>query len=133
MKLEYLGDISDNGKFKQVVTDELVRLYDFDTIQVNLLRSEIQRSIIKEGRALILTNLEYVKPINCSLTLRISDSDVGITTTDKKSFFCDLTLNAYQIMSDLLEPFSEAETNGYQWLYDFDNPIAFLFSPGGQW
>ena len=33
----------------------------------------------------------------------------------------------------LLEPFSQNDNLGYQWLYDLDTKIEFLFSPKGTW
>jgi hypothetical protein len=36
-------------------------------------------------------------------------------------------------MVALLDPFCNKETKGYQWLYDIDSDIDFLFSPAGTW
>jgi hypothetical protein len=58
--------------------------------------------------------------------------DKGITTSDDKNFVCDLTIKKYKEVVFLMEPFDK-ETDGYQWLYDLDTPIDFLFSPGGTW
>ena len=46
MKLEFLDDISDGGKFKDVVSNQLVRLYDFDKLQANKFRQLIQSILI---------------------------------------------------------------------------------------
>jgi hypothetical protein len=36
-------------------------------------------------------------------------------------------------MISLLDPFCIKDRKGYQYLYDIDNPIDFLFSPAGSW
>lgn len=133
MKLEFLDDISDGGKFTGVVTDQLVRLFDFDKNQADMFRQEIQHTIIEKGQSLDLTKLGFIETINCNLTLRLSDNSLGISTHDKTNFTCDLTIKEYKDMINLLEPFCVEDSNGYQWLYDIDTPIEFLFSPGGTW
>lgn len=133
MKLEYLDDISDGGKYSGVVTDQLVRLYDFDDIQAKMFYEAIQQKIVGHKKDLDLKELDFIEKLNCNLTLRLADKDLGITTEDKKYFFCDLTETAYQIMLNLLESFYGKETSDYQWLYDLNTDIEFLFSPGGQW
>lgn len=133
MKLEFLDDISDGGKFTGVVTNQLIRLFDFDKTEAEKLSQAIQQTIIERKEILHLSNLEFIEPVNCNLTLRLADAGNGITTTDKSNFICDLTLHQYENMVNLLQPFSLKDSNGYQWLYDVVTPIAFLFSPGGTW
>jgi hypothetical protein len=65
--------------------------------------------------------------------LRISSLDEGITSSDNKIFYCDLTISGYEQMLLLLEPFCKKETKGYQMLYDIDSLTDFLFSPSGTW
>ena len=133
MKLEFLDDISNGGQFSGVVTDQLVRLYDFDQIQADNFRKAIQQTLIENGRPLNLIEVDFIKAVNCNLTLRISEIDLGIKSNDNSNFFCDLTINGYENMINLIEPFCKKGNDGYQWLYDIDTPIEFLFSPGGQW
>ncbi len=83
--------------------------------------------------SLDLTELKFAELLNCNLILRISDSDIGITIINKKDFYCDLTIHEYENMIRLIEPFCNKDINGYQWLYDLDNEIEFLFSSGGSW
>jgi hypothetical protein len=123
MKLEYLTDI----------TDPLVRLYDFDSVQSKDFRQAITQIILKEKKSLQLQSLSFVESINCKLTLRLAEEDKGITTSDNINFFCDLTINGFENMAYLIEPFCEKENGGYQWLYDLSIDIDFLFSPKGQW
>jgi hypothetical protein len=133
MKLEFLDDISNGGKFAGVVTDQLVRLYNFDKLQAGKLRQTIQREIIEKNVTLNLSKLEFIETINCSLILRLANIEIGITTCDKINYCCELTKGGYQNMVDLLEPFCIQNRSGYQWLYDIDTPIGFLFSPNGDW
>ena len=133
MKLEYLDNISDGGKYSGVVTDQLVRLYDFDKTQAKEFYEAIRLKIIDNGKSIDLAGLNFIELLNCNLTLRLTNQDTGITTIDKKNFFCDLTKTGYENMLYLLEPFCNDDANGYQWMYDIDNDIEFLFSPGGTW
>ncbi|MBK7440439.1 MAG: hypothetical protein IPI65_02605 [Bacteroidetes bacterium] len=125
--------MSNAGQFTGVVTDQLVRLYDFDQIQADNFKKVIQQTIIDNSRQLDLKEIDFIEAINCNLTLRISEIDLGINSNDNSTFFCDLTRNSYENMINLIEPFCKKDNNSYQWLYDIDTPIEFLFSPGGQW
>lgn len=133
MKLEFLHDISDGGIYKEIETDELVRLFDFGKEEAAQLHNAIQLVVVELGNQLDLKTLNFIDAINCNLTLRISDEEIGITTEDYIHFFCDLPKIAYQNMLDLIFPFTEKNSRGYQWLYDIDNPIDFLLAPGGSW
>ena len=133
MKLEFLDDISDGGKFPQVVSSQLVRLYDFDPIQAIALRENIKEEILKDNMALNFSLLDFIEPVNCNLIFAISDSDEGLKTQDKTIFECALTISSYQRMIHLIDPFCERKTDGYQWLYELDCEIDLLFSPGGTW
>ena len=127
MQLDYIENVNAYG-------DNIVRLYDFDKSQAEKFRQAIQQTIVKNKKQLDLSTLDYILPRNCHLTLRISDTDEGMITTDDINFFCDLTFEGYEKMLVLLEPFCKKETKGYQWLYDdIDTQIDFLFSPGGTW
>ena len=133
MKIEFLDDISDGGRFPHADPNQLVRLYDFDSLEASRLRQTIQKALIESNKEIDLTTLNFIQPINCNLTLQISNKNEGITTPDKKYFICNLTINKYAEMLLLIDPFCDKEINGYQWLYNLDTPIDFLFSPGGTW
>ncbi|PVD49274.1 hypothetical protein DC498_25875 [Terrimonas sp.] len=133
MKIEFLDDISDGGRFPHADPNQLVRLYDFDCSQANRLRQIIQEEIIKSNKEIDLATLDFIQPVNCGLILKISDTDKGIVTSDNKNFVCSLTIEKYREMIFLMEPFCDKESNGCQWLYGIDTPIDFLFSPGGSW
>ena len=133
MKLELLDAITDGGRFTHAAPNQLIRLYDFDCLQAGRLRQVIEKEIIESNKEVNLTTLDFIQAVNCSLTLTLSNSDKGITLLESAAFVCSLTVERYQEMICLLEPFCNEETTGYQWLYDLDTPIAFLFSPGGWW
>ena len=126
MKLDYIHNVNEFG-------DNMVRLYDFNSLEANKFRDALELTILKEKKKLDLTSLEFIQARNCILILRISLEDIGIVSTGRKKLFCDLTIKNYEHMVGLLEPFCRKETKGYQWLYDIDSPTDFLFSPGGTW
>lgn len=133
MKLEFLHDISDGGRFREIETDELIRLFDFGKVEAEQLRIQIQQVIIEKGEPLKFSELPFIDAINCNLTMRIAEEIIGIITEDYVNFYCDLPKVEYQKMLALIQPFTEKNSRGYQWLYDIDNPIDFLFAPGGSW
>jgi len=126
LKLDYLDKVNEHG-------DNIVRLYDFNTSQADKFRETIKQTILAGKKPFELATLEFIQSINCNLTLRISDSDYGITTTDKKQFYCDLTTKGYEEMVLLLVPFCKDGNYGYQWLYDTNSETELLFSSDGKW
>lgn len=133
MKLEYLDDVSDGGKYPWADPNQLVRLYDFNHSEVEEFRQAIQRMLLDSIKELDVSSLSIVQSVNCKLILRSSPTDKGITTKDKYAFYCDLTEDTYKQMLALLEPFCQFDATGYQWLYDLNNPIDFLISKDGSW
>lgn len=132
MKLEFLDDISDHGKFVNVVSERLIRLYDFDMHEALKLKEIIEEELLGNHREIRFSSLDFVEPLNCDLVLKMFNIDKGIALADSGNFECYLTNAAYKEMMYLMEPFCEGAT-GYQWLYDLDCPIDLLFSPGGTW
>ncbi|MBI4945187.1 MAG: hypothetical protein HY840_02160 [Bacteroidetes bacterium] len=126
MTLDYLDKVNGYG-------DCIVRLFDFDSLQAEKFRQAIQHTIIQNKKQLDLATLNFVEGINCTLTLRISDNDIGIISADNKMFFCDLSIGTYSQMTILLEPFCNKKSRGHQWLYDIDTLVDLLFSPTGTW
>lgn len=133
MKLEYLNDISAGGKYSDIITDELIRLYDFDTFEAKEFYNAISRETVQNENELCLESLYFIEALNCKLTLRLSIYDQGILTNDKTNFICNLSKDGYLNMLNLLQPFCMDAVHGYQWLYDLDTNIDFLFSAGGTW
>ena len=133
MKIEFLDDLTAGGRFPYADPMQLVRLYDFDSSEANQLRQVIQKEIIENNKAIELTALDFIQNVNCKVFLIISDTDKGILSKDYIYFSCILTIEKYKEMIFLMEPFCNKDSNGYQWLYDLDTSIDFLFSPGGTW
>jgi hypothetical protein len=123
MKLEFLKNINQYD-------EHAIRLSDFDSAQAILFRDAITRLLKDAGTPIDLATLGFIQCVNCSMTLRVSSEDGGISTSDQVNFFCDLTRTAYEIVTTLLYPFCSKESKRYQWLYDLDTPIGFLFSSG---
>jgi hypothetical protein len=126
MKLDYIENINEYN-------DCVVRLYDFNKTEATSLYDIIQQTIIENSDSLDLSTIDFIEVRNCHLTLCISDNDEGISSSETNYFFCNLTITGFLRMLALLKPFCLRETKGYQWLYDIDSSIDFLFSPGGTW
>ena len=126
MELDYIENINDFG-------ENLVRLYNFDKSQAIKFRDLIKDTIVNRKQKLDLSQVEFIEKRNCNLILGLFKTDEGILSNDNKTFYCALTLESYNNMLKLLEPFCNKETKGYQFLYDIDNPTDFLFSPAGTW
>src|SRR5688572_21529023 len=95
MKLDFI-------KKTDKTSESMMRLYDFDVLQARKFRDALERNIIVNNMQFDLIRLEFVKAIDCSLTFRLNMIDKGISTTDGKNFFCDLTMPAYKNMSALI-------------------------------
>ncbi len=126
MELDYIENINEFG-------ENVVRLYNFDKFQVIKFRELIKDTIVNRKQKLDLSQVDFIEKRNCNLILGLFKTDEGILSNDNKTFYCALTLESYNNMLILLEPFCEKETKGYQYLYDIDNPTDFLFTPAGTW
>ena len=124
MKLEFLDDVNEYG-------DQVIRLYNFDKAEAIKFRDAIQNTVIDSNSSLDLITLDFIEHINCKLILHISETDEGILTMDNKTFFCDLTMDGYKNMVQLIEPFCLKESKSFAMLYDVDTQVDFLFSPYG--
>lgn len=136
MKLEYLHDISANGKFKDVVSKKLIRLWDFDQIESKQFQELIADFVNDtQKEELVLNEQNFIKPLNCNLTLVKDRLNNGISRVDDEDFICKLNNEGYKNMIDLIQPFVNEDSGGYQWLDEKADvgEIDFLFSPGGSW
>ena len=123
MKLEFLYQINE-------FDEHAVRLSDFNSAQARAFRDTLQQVVINEQKSLDIHTLDFIEAVNCLFTLRIAAEDIGIEDVIGKHLYCDLTLAGYNNMLRFLEPFCNKESKGYEWLYDIDTPIGFLFSAG---
>jgi hypothetical protein len=137
MKLEYLDDITGNGKYPRADPDKLIRLYDFDQKETRQLIDIIQSDLISGKGPLDLSVISFIKSINCNLRFEIAEMDYGIDLPIfRNDFVCKLTIQTYKNMVGYMNAFSEQESSldGYNWLYDPPgDKIDLLFSPGGTW
>lgn len=126
MELDYIGKINEYG-------ESVVRLYNFNKSESIKFRDLIQEVIINRALKLDLSQVDFIEPRNCNLILGLFKTDEGILSNDNETFYCALTLEGFNTMLTLLDPFCKKETKGHQYLYEADNPIDFLFSPAGTW
>lgn len=128
MKLKYIEEINNQG-------DKIIMLYEFDTLEARLLYNYIFKLILGEIEEIKFSDFDFVLQENCDLVLKIGSSDIGITkiSDSQNLFICELTRKCYRNMGELIQAFDEDTSIGYQWLYNINNPIDFLFSSGGTW
>lgn len=124
MELDFIDNINEYG-------ENVVRLYNFDSAEAMMFRDLIKDVIVDKKQKLILSQVDFIETLNCNLVLGLFKTDEGIFSVDKKTFYCALTIEGYQNMLKLIEPFCHKESKGYQYLYDLDNPTDFLFAPAG--
>ena len=136
MKLEYLHDLTAGGKYKDVVSENLIRLWDFEPKEAKQFQELIKRFIEDVSKlTLILDDQKFIHPVNCRLILRKGKINNGICRLNETDFVCNLDITGYEHMIDLINPFIDDNLGGYQWLDIFaeSGEIDFLFSPGGGW
>jgi hypothetical protein len=136
MKLEYLDDITDGGKYPYADPEKLIRLYDFTKSEAKKLMESIQFKILNQNTELKLSSLEFVHPINCSLTFEIASSKIGILPSIDNQFVCKLTIEIYKEMVEYIYPFTDKrkDLSGYNWLFDpSEKSMDLLFSADGSW
>ena len=122
MEIEYLNDINGHDQ-------NIVRLYNFNKAEAILFRDLLKETIIKNRQKLDVSKVDFIESRNCNLIFGLFKSDEGILTKDNETFFCILTLEGFNKMIELIEPFCKKESKGYQYLYDIDNPIDLMFCP----
>jgi hypothetical protein len=132
MKLEYLDDISEGGKFKDIVSENLIRLYDFGEKETTQLVNLIYQRLILDKQSIDLSTVDFIQPINCRVSLQLSSSDKGVIKTDKADIFvCKLTEQTY---ISAIEYMKAATDHGYNWLCNTSaDDIDFFYSAGGTW
>ena len=124
MELDFIDNINEYG-------ENVVRLYNFDRYEAIKFRDLIKDTIVERKQKLVLSRVDFIETRNCNLILGLFKTDEGILSVDDKTFYCALTLEGYNNLLKLIEPFCNKDTKGYQYLYDIDNPTDFLFAPAG--
>jgi hypothetical protein len=137
MKLEYLDDITDNGKYPWADPAQLIRLYDFDKEEAKQFVDIFHAHIVIDQAPLDLSTVAFITSQNCRLKFELDVVDHGIEIPSPgNAFVCRLTLHSYKAMIGYMEVFAGDETDlkGYHWLYEPEaNKIDLLFSPVGHW
>ncbi|MFT5887099.1 MAG: hypothetical protein ACI9IP_003572 [Arcticibacterium sp.] len=126
MTLDYLPLINNFG-------DNLVRLYDFEKEEAAKFWKILKKTLVDDLQVLDLATVPFIQAKNCNLIFRLSYEDEGIRTNNQETFYCDLTLDGYINMLNLVKPFTQKNTRSYQYLYDVDSLTDLLFSPFGTW
>lgn len=122
MKLDYIENY--NG-----LHENLVRLYNFNKAEAIKFRNLVIEVVILKKQKLDLAQVDFIESRNCNLILGLFKTDEGILTKDNYNFFCILTLQGFENMIRLIEPFCHKESRAHQYLYDIDNPTDLLFCP----
>jgi hypothetical protein len=125
VKLEYLPEGSP--------ACPLIRLYDFGQSEAKQLRELIKSLANGDRDNVALHNEAWVESVGgCSLNLQRGNQNQGIRQSQTLRFECVLSSDGWSNAEGLLEPFSESNTNGFQWLTN-DGRVALLISRSGQW
>ncbi|MBO9634097.1 MAG: hypothetical protein J7578_13360 [Chitinophagaceae bacterium] len=136
MKLEYLEDLSDAGKYPWADPQHLIRLYCFDRSEAQFLIDLINLHIITNQNAIDFSIIPFLKLLNCQLRFELSGTDTGIQETDNRMFVCKLRIETYKIMTGYIQALinEDGSVSGYNWLYDpGPDAIDLLMSTGGSW
>ena len=133
MKLDYIDDIADSSKYLLAEPKRLIRLYDFDSFELSKLRHLIKRSLIDREGQLIISNLDFVLAINCTLAFASLENDSGIKPqgVDEHNFHGQFSRNTYFNILEIIDLIKE----GSNWLYDprSEDEIDLLLSADGKW
>jgi hypothetical protein len=111
----------------------LIRLYDCGQSEAKQLRELVKSLANGDQKDVALHNEEWVESVGgCSLSLRRGNWNQGIRQSQTLGFECVLSSDGWSNMEGLLEPFSESNTTGFQWLTN-GGRVALLISPSGKW
>lgn len=131
MKMEFL-DVTGNGKYPNASPKYLVRLSEFSDNEQKDLIQRIEQFLENEGQPLELHYLSFIQPINCAVTLKLSEEDMGLENYGKNhEYSCLLSISGYQQMIEIIKNID----GGHNWLTPgeyLDEP-AFLLSRYGPW
>jgi len=139
MKLDYLNDLTDNGRYPHADPNKLIRLYNFEQSEARQLQEAIRYQIIFRGMPLVLSALPFIHSVNCQLTLMPAEEDLGIKIPSEGTDFTGIfTIASFHEMTEIIHFFTEDKNglHGYNWLYDPGiDEIDLLLSPGkwGTW
>ena len=114
--------------------DSILRIFDFDSHEAYQFRDVLAKLANGAISETDLSDLQFVTSIDGRrLILKVGARDKGVIQVSGTVFECILTRHTWENAEGLVEPFCEGNLSGYQWLYDLDTDIQFLFSPSGDW
>jgi hypothetical protein len=129
MKIEYLTQTNPAHP-----KDSILRILDFDSSEACQFRAILSKLADGSITKTDLSGIPFIAAIaDCHLVLNVGLSDKGIIVHSENTFECILTKNSWEDAVGLVEPFCEGNLSGYQWLYNLNTNIDFLFSPSGDW
>jgi hypothetical protein len=125
MKLEYLPEGSPECP--------LIRLFEFNRSEVQELRQLLKALVTGDRQDVALNNEMWLESVgNCHLNLRVGKRNEGIRQVEPFRFECVFTSMEWGNLEVLLEPFSESDISGFQWLTT-GGSVALLISRSGRW
>ena len=132
MKIDFLLDMTDGGKYPHADPVNLIRIFDFTVEEANLFAKAMDYNLLTLGSTLQVDKLDFVESIKCTLRFELSSEDLGMLLPDDHStFICRLTRASYINILDIIDRVGD----GFNWLYDpkKDEEVDILFSGGGTW
>jgi hypothetical protein len=109
------------------------RLIEFNRSEAQQLRQLMQSLVTGDRQHVTLENEIWVEPVaGGSLDLRVGKRNDGVRQEQPLLFACVLTREGWSNVEGLLEPFSESDSPGFQWLTT-NGGAHLLISVNGQW
>jgi hypothetical protein len=87
----------------------LVAIADFDRAEVTSLRQNVSRLASGEASSVLLNG-------DVQLALQVGPRDIGILRRESSQLSCVLSTSTWSRVANLLEPFTELNQDGFQWL-----------------
>jgi hypothetical protein len=110
-----------------------LRLYRFNNDEAGKLHDAVVELSTGRIQEIVVHRLPYVEAIaGCQLTLCANSFDHGILHLDASRFECRFTVETWDNVAGLIEPFAEGAA-GYQWLAGSPDHAALLLSFTGDW
>lgn len=107
MKLEYLSGGSTECP--------LIRLCEFNRSEAQQLRQLVKSLVTGDHEHVALQNEMWVESVSgCSLDLRVGTRDDGVRQVQPLRFECVLSTEGWRGVEELLEPFSQPDSSGFQ-------------------
>lgn len=124
--------------------NRIVRLYDFDTVEVEQFRSQCVDLAMGLRSVVAVHELPFVTALgSCGLFMRVSQQDYGIRPQTVSGVFdCDVAVETWAKIAWFLEVYlTEADVRTFHWLDETfqwteeTSDICFLFTPhpDGYW